>query len=74
MVFEPSNNDDDDDNKDDDNDDDHEDGDNDGDDEDDDDDDGDVVGVVGLEVDILAEEAEGYPLHPTYNPPHTVTE
>ena len=64
MVFEPSNNDDDDDNKDDINDDDNE----------DDDDVGDVGGVVGLEVDILAEEAEGYPLHPTYNPPHTVTE
>ena len=64
MVFEPSNNDDDDDNKDDINDDDNE----------DDDDVGDVGAVVGLEVDILAEEAEGYPLHPTYNPPHTVTE
>ena len=66
-MMEPSNNDNDDDNIDDDNDDD---------DDEDDDDDGDVgVGaVVGLEVDILAEEAEGYPLHPTYNPPHTVTE
>ena len=48
--------------------------DNNDDDNEDDDDDGDVGAVVGLEVDILAEEAEGYPLHPTYNPPHTVTE
>ena len=64
LVMEPSNNDDDDNNKNDDNDDDDE----------DDDGDGDVGGVVGLEVDILAAEAEGYPLHPTYNPPHTVTE
>ena len=72
LMMEPSNNDNDDDNKDDDNkDDDYEDND-----DEDDDDDGDVgVGaVVGLEVDILAEEAEGYPLHPTYNTPHTVTE
>ena len=64
LVMESSNNDNDDDNKDDINDDDNE----------DDDDVGDVGAVVGLEVDILAEEAEGYPLHPTYNPPHTVTE
>ena len=57
-----------------DNDDDNIDDDNDDDDDEDDDDDGDVGAVVGLEVDILAEEAERYPLHPTYNPPHTVTE
>ena len=63
LVMESSNNDNDDDNKDDINDD-----------NEDDDDVGDVGAVVGLEVDILAEEAEGYPLHPTYNPPHTVTE
>ena len=65
------NNDNDDDNIDDDNDDDD---DEDEDDDDDNEDDVDVGAVVGLEVDILAEEAEGYPLHPTYNPPHTVTE
>ena len=74
LMMEPSNNDNDDDNIDDDNDDDDDEDDVDDDDNEDDDDDGDVGAVVGLEVDILAEEAEGYPLHPTYNPPHTVTE